>query len=368
MKTDEKVTRILIVDRDRPGVESIDHAASIIRRGGLVAFPTETVYGLGANATDAKAVAAIFEAKGRPSYNPLIVHVSDLEMAWSCVSNPPAVFERLARRFWPGPLTLVGPRSDWIAANVSAGLATVAVRMPANAVAHALVEHSGVPIAAPSANRSNRVSPTTAEHVLKDLNGLIDAVLDGGPCALGVESTVLDLTREIPAILRPGPIAAQAIEAELGFAIQDFEPLDSSREHAFKKNDHNDQLIDGGRGDIATKSPGTSAVHYAPRTRATRIEAERIGSIEWTGRVGLLVLGEHAIDLLLERTDRREVPAVRIDLRDPVAAAEAFYRTLHEFDELALDEIVIVLPPDRREWLAVRDRATRAARPYQIKT
>ncbi len=366
MKKDEKVTRILIVDRDRPGAELIDHAASIIRRGGLVAFPTETVYGLGANATDAKAVAAIFEAKGRPSYNPLIVHVSDIEMAWSCVSNPSAVFERLARRFWPGPLTLVGSRSDWIAANVSAGLATVAVRMPANAVAHALIEHSGVPIAAPSANRSNRVSPTTAMHVLKDLNGRIDAVLDGGPCLLGVESTVLDLTGAIPAILRPGPISAEAIALELGFAIRDFEPLDSSSDQSSKMMDSYNKEIESGRDASALKSPGTSAVHYAPRTRATRVEVERIGSISWTGRVGLLVLGDHAIDLLDDRSASGAGPAVRIDLRDPGSAAEAFYRTLHEFDDRALDEIVIVLPPDRPEWLAVRDRSTRASRPYQI--
>lgn len=200
----------------QPHGKAITRAADIIRRGGLVAFPTETVYGLGATATDAAAVRRIFQAKGRPADNPLIVHVSDYEQLNAVAASLPEGAAELVDRFWPGPLSLVLPRSGAIPDEVSAGLPTVAVRMPSHPVALRLIARAGVPIAAPSANRSGRPSPTMASHVLADLAGRIDAVIDGGPCPVGVESTVLDLTGAVPLILRPGAITAEAIAKCLG--------------------------------------------------------------------------------------------------------------------------------------------------------
>lgn len=202
-----------------PGRKSVSAAAGLIRRGGLVAFPTETVYGLGANALQGEAVARIFAAKGRPANKPLIVHVSGPEQVEEVTSTVPEIAFKLMRCFWPGPLSLVLPRSALLPREVSAGLPTVAVRMPAHPLALGLIRAAGVPIAAPSANRSGHPSPTRLHHVLQDLAGRIDAVLDGGPCPLGVESTVLDLGGARPAILRPGGVTREQLEDALGFKI-----------------------------------------------------------------------------------------------------------------------------------------------------
>src|SRR5947207_9629696 len=184
----------------------IGKAVEILRAGGLVAFPTETVYGLGADATNAEAVAKIFAAKGRPATNPLIVHVADVDTARRFAASWPLAASHLAEQFWPGPLTLVLPRSPAIVPAVSAGLRTVGLRVPNHPLALQLLQQFGGPVAAPSANRSNRVSPTTAQHVRDELGDAVDLVLDGGPCAVGIESTVLDLTGDRPAILRPGGV------------------------------------------------------------------------------------------------------------------------------------------------------------------
>jgi L-threonylcarbamoyladenylate synthase len=189
-----------------PEAEAIQRAAAILRDGGLVAFPTETVYGVGANALATEAVARVFAAKGRPGGNPLIVHVPDADAAWKLTSACPETARQLARRFWPGPLTLVLPKSDRVPDIVTAGGSTVAQRVPAHSVALALMRAAQVPLAAPSANRSSRLSPTRAEHVLRDMAGRIDLVLDGGPTPGGLESTVLDLSDEQPSLLRPGLI------------------------------------------------------------------------------------------------------------------------------------------------------------------
>lgn len=202
-----------------PGRKSILAAAGLIRRGGLVAFPTETVYGLGANALQGEAVARIFTAKGRPANNPLIVHVAGTEQVAEVTAAIPEIAFKLMRSFWPGPLSLVLPRSAVLPREVSAGLPTVAVRMPAHPQALGLIRAAGVPIAAPSANLSGRPSPTRPLHVLQDLAGRIDAVLDGGPCPLGVESTVLDLNGARPAILRPGGVTREQLEDALGVKI-----------------------------------------------------------------------------------------------------------------------------------------------------
>src|SRR5690348_13744143 len=209
-------TAIFPLDPSSANLEAIAEAARILRAGGLVAFPTETVYGLGANALDASAVARIFAAKGRPANNPLIIHIADASDVRKVVADWPESAGRLAERFWPGPLTLVLPRCDAVPDAVTAGGPTVAVRVPAHPVAQALVRAAGVPIAAPSANRSMELSPTRAEHVLRGLDGRIDVLLDGGPTAGGIESTVLDLTATPPRLLRPGLIGVAELEAVLG--------------------------------------------------------------------------------------------------------------------------------------------------------
>lgn len=213
-------TRVIKVDPQRPDPQVVKEAASVILRGGLVAFPTETVYGLGANALDARAVEGIFRAKGRPPDNPLIVHVSRPEMLARLVTSVPSPAEKLINRFWPGPLTLLFPRSEQVPDVVTAGLPTVAVRMPDHPVSHLLIDTCGVPVAAPSANVSGKPSPTNASDVLEDLDGKIDLVLDGGECDIGVESTVLDLVSPTPRILRPGGVSKEEIEETLGVPVE----------------------------------------------------------------------------------------------------------------------------------------------------
>ncbi|MFN6953744.1 MAG: L-threonylcarbamoyladenylate synthase, partial [Acetobacteraceae bacterium] len=229
---------------ERLTAADLPRAAALLRAGELVAFPTETVYGLGADATNGQAVAAVFAAKGRPSFNPLICHYPDAEAAWRDVV-PDSRAERLAARFWPGPLTLVLPRRAGCRVDLlaGAGLDTLAVRVPAHPLALDLLRAVGRPVAAPSANRSGEVSPTTADHVLDGLSGRIAAVLDGGPCAVGLESTVLDLSGGGAALLRPGGVTAEAIEAEIG-------PVG--------------RALDPGAAPAHLRSPGMLLSHYAP--------------------------------------------------------------------------------------------------------
>ena len=336
-------TRSIAVDRDRPDPAALERAAAILRAGGLVAFPTETVYGLGADATDPAAVARIFEAKGRPATNPLIVHADGPGMARACVSAWPDRADRLARRFWPGPLTLILPRSASIPDAVTAGRETVAVRVPDHPVARGLIERVGRPLAAPSANRSTGLSPTRAEHVRKDLAGRVDLILDAGLTDFGLESTVLDLAADPPRLLRPGVLSAEELGDVLGLAIEGppVAPADPNR---------------------PMSSPGQSAVHYAPRTPTFRYEAEEAGAIPHRGdRAALLVLGHP--DLVLPRLR----PIERHDLSEPGEAARSLYATLHRWDELGFDRIEIVMPPDTPAWSAIRDRLRRAASPPPVR-
>src|SRR5258708_2132264 len=210
-----RATLVLPVTPDTMPTDAIARAAQILREGGLVAFPTETVYGLGADATNPAAVESIFAAKDRPHSDPLIVHIADSDGLWQVAAEAPPAAQALAARFWPGPLTLVLPRAAGIPASVAAGGATVGVRVPRHPVALALLRAVGVPVAAPSANRFMHTSPTTAAHVLADLDGRIDCVLDGGPCEVGVESTVLDLTSDPPRVLRPGGVTLEALREGL---------------------------------------------------------------------------------------------------------------------------------------------------------
>jgi L-threonylcarbamoyladenylate synthase len=298
---------------------AIARAADLLRAGRLVAFPTETVYGLGANALDASAVARLFAAKGRPATNPLIVHVASPAEVPAVAAAWPEAAAQLTAAFWPGPLTLVLPKADAVPPAVTAGGPTVAVRCPDHPVALALLRGAGVPVAAPSANRSGELSPTTAAHVVKSLGDRVDAVLDGGPCRRGLESTVLDVTGPVPRVLRPGPITVPMMEAVVGPVAVGAQPG-------------------------TARSPGLQLKHYAPRTPVeladTLIEAEEI---------------RRALETAGFRVKLFPVPS------QPEIASAALYARLHEFDDGQWDRIVVVLPPDTPEWAAVRDRLTRAA-------
>jgi L-threonylcarbamoyladenylate synthase len=328
-------TPILIVGPDAPDPDAIAFAASILRRGGLVAFATETVYGLGADATSESAVRGIYAAKGRASTNPLIIHVDSIESARPVAGTWPALAEALGQRFWPGPLSLVLPKSPGIPDVVTAGGPTIALRVPRPMVARDLIARTGRPIAAPSANRSLGISPTSAAHVAKDLSGRIDLILDSGPTAVGLESTVLDLTSDPPVILRPGTITADDLAPILGLLP------------ALSGHDEPSGVL---------RSPGLSAVHYAPRTPTFVVSLDDLERYASPERAGLLVIGMRP---------PRIGPAFahRIELLTPDFAGPAFYDALHRLDELALDAILIVPPPAEPAWLALRDRLSRATRP-----
>jgi L-threonylcarbamoyladenylate synthase len=335
-------TRVIQVDPDRPDHLAIAEAARILRGGGLVAFATETVYGLGADATNPDAVARIFEAKGRPSTNPLIVHVESKQAARACVADWPDRAEILADRFWPGPLTLVLPRSAIIPDIVTAGGETVGVRLPLPAVARWLILEAGRPIAAPSANRSTGISPTKAEHVLKDLDGRVDLILDSGPTTVGIESTVLDLSTNDPRILRPGEVTPDQIAEALGIPVGGpIEPAGS---------------------ETRARSPGLMEVHYSPRTPAYRIDRNRLPSAPIEGRFADLTIGEHCDGTSGPFFTHRGIKHDR--LADPEGASSHLYAWLHEIDDLDLDFILIVPPPDEPQWRAIRDRIWRATKPW----
>jgi L-threonylcarbamoyladenylate synthase len=306
---------------------TIARAAQLIRAGELVAFPTETVYGLGADATSERAVAKVFEAKGRPQFNPLISHVLDAAQAARFVRWN-ATADQLAGEFWPGPLTLVLPRADGspIALLTTAGLDTVAIRAPAHRMARELIAAAGVPIAAPSANRSGAVSPTLAQHVAESLGGRVSMILDGGACPVGVESTVLDLTAERPTLLRPGGATREAIEAVIGpVALSDAVPT----------------------GDSARKSPGQLASHYAP-SRPVRLEATSV-----VGDEGLLAFGP-------------PLPGARATLNlspsgDLGEAAANLFAQLRALDRPDISRIAVMPIPQAGLGLAINDRLRRAA-------
>jgi len=304
--------------------DAIGLAAAALAAGRLVAFPTETVYGLGGDATSDRAVAAIFEAKGRPSFNPLIAHVNSLEAAARLVEIGPDA-RALAERFWPGPLTLVLPRrpDSPISLLASAGLETVAVRVPAHPVALALLQAAGLPVAAPSANRSGAVSPTTARHVAQCLGGRVSLILDGGPCRVGVESTVLDLTGARPALLRPGGLAAEILEAALG------RPL-------LRSTDSPD----------APRSPGQLASHYAPAA-PVRLNAETAGPGEVL--LGFGPAGDAALNL-----------SAAGDLEEAAANLFAMLRAL---DRPGVGGVAVMPIPEHGLGLAINDRLRRAAAP-----
>ncbi|MCL6509948.1 MAG: threonylcarbamoyl-AMP synthase [Anaerolineae bacterium] len=332
---------------------AIVRAAQVIRAGGLVAFPTETVYGLGANALDARAVAKIYEAKQRPLNDPLIVHIAYLPDLTDLtdLADLPDLTQELTRTFWPGPLTLVLPRGPRVPPIISAGLDTIAVRMPDHPVAQALIRASGVPIAAPSANRFGHVSPTTAQHVLDDLDGRIDLVLDGGPTHIGVESTVLDLTADPPRILRPGGTTRERIEAvltQLGkrLPIGDRHPILNPRSPTPQSS--------------ALPSPGMLPSHYAPQ--AELIICRDIG--EMLARHSALAGRHKKVGLLILENQRAACENLypQFVLGNTMNdVARNLYAGLRALDSAGVDVILVTDVPREGLGEAIADRLVRAA-------
>lgn len=318
---------------DRP--ESIHRAAEIIRAGGLVAFPTETVYGLGCDALNPDAAAKVFEAKLRPTFDPLIVHLADRAMVEMVVKFVPPMAYRLMDAFWPGPLTVILPKQPSVPDLVTAGLSTVAIRLPDHPIARALIREAQTPIAAPSANPFSYVSPTTAQHVSDGLGDRVDLILDGGPCPVGVESTILSLTGDRPELLRPGSLTLEMIQAVIG-------PVDRATASG------------------ATMSvPGQSARHYATRTPVTILNSPGAWPVpHGRERAGLLTMSEprelpgqfHAVEVLSPTGDLRE-------------AAQYLFAALRRLDALGLDRIYAEPCVETGLGLAIMDRLRRCATP-----
>lgn len=299
--------------------EEIRKAAEILKSGGLVVFPTETVYGLGADALDASAVRKIYELKGRPANSPLIVHVASVDHARELAAEWPEIAEQLARDYWPGPLTLVVPKKPIVPDEVTAGLQTVGLRIPRHPVALDLLRVAGLPIAAPSANRFTQLSPTTAAHVREAFGEQTPFLLDGGECEVGIESTVIAVTKDGLEVLRPG----------MAMVKDAFASLENS---------------DGGN----RRAPGQHKKHYSPRTRVLLVS---LGQLPAEGRGAYLSPDSRPSKC----ATTKRMPANSADY------ARHLYTVLHELDKQGLDWIAIEMPPDTAEWAAIRDRLTRAA-------
>ncbi len=343
-------TRTVVVDANAPDEAAMRDAADVLRSGGLVAFPTETVYGLGGRALDDASIGRIFAAKGRPSHHPLIAHVLGEDEARALASTWSDTAATLVRAFWPGPLTLVVPRAANVPAALAGGGPTVALRAPENAVARALLRALGEPIAAPSANRYQTLSPTTAAHVLRSLDGRIDLVLDGGPCAAGIESTVLDLCGDVPRLLRPGAVDPSALRRVVG-AIE-------TESHA----------VDD---DEMRPSPGMDARHYAPRGELRVVEGRERAIAEaqreaQTGNAVGLVLRRNAASSEVASLPAGLAATVIVEQLedDPVAYARAIFAVLHGIDDRNAEVIVVEAVPDDEAWWAVADRLERGSTPH----
>ena len=377
--------RIIIEDRNHIKDEELREAAGILRSGGLVAFPTETVYGLGGNALDEDAARKIYAAKGRPSDNPLIAHVSCMEEVAPLVKEIPEAGRKLMEAFWPGPLTMIFPKSDKVPCGTTGGLDTVAIRMPDDPVANRLIALAGVPVAAPSANTSGRPSPTTADHVWQDMNGRIEMIIDGGPVGIGVESTIVDVSSAVPAVLRPGAITMEMLEEVLGEVCVDpaiLGPLSA---------------------DVRPKAPGMKYKHYAPKADLTLVEpgtgadresgAEQVTGAEQkngadrnTGAYPETGLDETQLQAMIRKV--RELSREKIEAgykvgvictdesrdcytdgevrsigarKSQASVAHNLYALLREFDDLGVDYIFSESFPKDHLGQAIMNRLSKAA-------
>jgi len=349
-------TKMISINRTAIDDESLQEAAAILCRGGLVAFPTETVYGLGANALDGQAAAKIYAAKGRPSDNPLIAHIAKASDLKPLISEIPEAGRKLMDAYWPGPLTLIFVKSSLVPYTTTGGLETVAVRMPDDAIANRLIELAGIPIAAPSANTSGRPSPTTAGHVFQDMEGRIDMIVDGGPVEIGVESTIVDVTGDVPMLLRPGAITMEMLRETVGQVEMD-------------------PAIAGPVGsDVKPKAPGMKYRHYAPRANLTLVEDKG-----WEGSAVSAKVVETIINLVSETIGRgrkagiictEETKALYPDKavirslgqRDrEETIAHSLFAVLREFDSLDVDDIYSESFSGDNLGRAIMNRLTKAA-------
>jgi len=307
----------------------IQQAVAVLKRGGLVAFPTETVYGLGADTSNPAAVARIFEVKGRPSTHPVIVHIGDAGQLDRWAREIPEAARKLAARFWPGPLTLVLKRAPGIGNGLTGGQDTIGIRVPGHPVALELLRQFGGGIAAPSANKFGRISPTTAEHVREDLGNEVDLILDGGPCEIGIESTIVDLSRDRPVLLRPGRITTEEIEATL-------------------------QAETGPRDRNAPRAPGTLESHYAPRKPLRLVAGDR-----WEESLRGTLRNRAVLCFRARPVAEKCAMWIRASA-DPKDYARDLYSNLRTLDASGCDEILVEEPPASADWAAIRDRLTRA--------
>ena len=327
--------------------EGIARAGEILKSGGLVAFPTETVYGLGANALDEAAAAQIYAAKGRPSDNPLIVHIADIEALEGIVEKVPEDARRLAEAFWPGPLTMIFRKNPRVPYGTTGGLDTVAVRMPSDPIARALIRLAGVPVAAPSANRSGRPSPTTADHVWQDMAGRIEMIIDGGPVGIGVESTIVDVSEAKPVILRPGVITKAMMEMVIG-------PLDV------------DQAVISPDSGIKPKAPGMKYRHYAPKAELTVVEGETEAVITAVNRLTEEAEAERkkvgiiATDETIGRYEKGLVRSLGVRSHEDEISMHLF-EVLRSFDETDVDCIYSESFEDAAIGQAIMNRLLKAA-------
>lgn len=328
--------------------EHLKEAAEILKRGDLVAFPTETVYGLGANALDESAAKKIYAAKGRPSDNPLIAHISDLEMIEPLISYFPEKGRKLAEAFWPGPLTMIFPKSEIVPYGTTGGLDTVAIRMPSDPVAAELIRLAGVPVAAPSANTSGRPSPTMAEHVYQDMNGKIDMILDGGPVGIGVESTIVDVTGEIPMLLRPGAITMEMLRETVGEV--EIDPA----------------IVGPMSADMRPKAPGMKYRHYAPKAELTLVEGETEAVVRRINALAREKLQEGCrVGIICTEETRSCYPGGMVrsigERAKEETVAHNLYAVLREFDDLGAEYIFSEGFPEDNLGQAIMNRLNKAA-------
>lgn len=341
-------TRVIKVSETDPEEELLQEAAEILRRGGLVAFPTETVYGLGADGLNANAVKNIFHAKGRPSDNPLILHIADIESLKALTFEVSDKAKIVMKAFWPGPLTIILPRSLLVPNEVTAGLSTVGIRYPSHPIAQKLLQVAKIPVAAPSANLSGKPSPTEGKHVIKDLMGRVDMIIEGGPCAFGLESTILDMTSEIPMILRPGAITIEMLRSVLGQVEMD---------PAIEKNSTED---------FVAKAPGMKYRHYAPRAVMMIVNGRKEDVVAKIQQLTKEYISKgEIVGIMATEETKGEYHANYVQSvgsrKAPEQIAKNIFRVLREFDELPV-EVILAEGYEKKEiGTAIMNRLSKAA-------
>lgn len=347
-------TKIIRIDKEACLDEQLMEAAEILRNGGLVALPTETVYGLGANALDEAAAKKIYEAKGRPSDNPLIAHISCMEELPALVAEIPEAGRKLAEKYWPGPLTMVFPKKDIVPYGTTGGLETVAIRMPVHPIANRLIKLAGIPVAAPSANTSGRPSPTKADHVIEDMDGKIDMIIDGGDVGIGLESTIVDVSGEVPMLLRPGAITMEMLEETLGHV--EIDPA----------------ILGPMSADVKPKAPGMKYRHYAPKAEMTLVDGDMEMVVAYINREVKAALAEgKSVGIICTEESRPLYDAGILEVvgsrEHEETVAHNLFAVLRDFDEREVDCIFSESFSKDRLGQAIMNRLCKAAGYHIVK-